>query len=133
MQSFIKSVKCIYIYLCNLNYLTSGDVALSTLDLGYSAMSRNFFETSHAKGPQDAAGGLVKNQIDLAVHRGNSIQSAHDLYTYAQAHLTSVKSGTTKQRIFRYLDKVSRPPSLSFKPVKENRFVKILLYTFLYI
>ena len=32
-----------------------GDVAQSSSDFGYMTI-RNFFETSHAKGPQDGAG-----------------------------------------------------------------------------
>jgi hypothetical protein len=31
---------------------------------GYDLFRRNYFETSHAKGPQDAAGGFLKNQVD---------------------------------------------------------------------
>jgi hypothetical protein len=34
----------------------------------YDLFIRNYFETSHAKGPQDAAGGFLKNQVDLAVY-----------------------------------------------------------------
>jgi hypothetical protein len=47
-----------------------GNLKQSLSDLGYSRLVRNFFETSHAKGSQDAAGGLIKNQPDLTVLRG---------------------------------------------------------------
>jgi hypothetical protein len=44
---------------------------------------RNFFETNHAKGPQDAAGGFIKRQADIAVLRGNTIiQNEKDLLKY---------------------------------------------------
>ena len=47
-----------------------GNLKQSLSDLGYSRLVRNFFETSHAKGSQDAAGGLIKKQPDLTVLRG---------------------------------------------------------------
>jgi hypothetical protein len=44
---------------------------------------RNFFETSHAKDPQDAAGGFIRRQADIAVLRGNTIiQIANDLFSF---------------------------------------------------
>jgi hypothetical protein len=51
----------------------------------YDLFIRNYFETSHAKGPQDAAGGFLKNQVDLAVYRGSEIiQSASDFFNYCE-------------------------------------------------
>ena len=49
-QSQYKSRNCI------------GNIVESFQDLGYSKLVRNFFESS----PQDAAGGLLKNQADMA-------------------------------------------------------------------
>ena len=43
-----------------------GDVAQSSSDFGYMTI-RNFFETSHAKGPQDGAGANQKHKADMAV------------------------------------------------------------------
>ena len=43
-----------------------GDVAQSSSDFGYMTI-RNFFETSHAKGPQDGAGANLKHKADMAV------------------------------------------------------------------
>ena len=43
-----------------------GDVAQSSPDFGYMTI-RNFFETSHAKGPQDGAGANLKHKADMAV------------------------------------------------------------------
>jgi hypothetical protein len=47
-----------------------GDLASSTREFCYQRIIRIFFETSHAKGPQDTAGGLLKNQADMAIIRG---------------------------------------------------------------
>ena len=49
------------------------DVSRICGELGYSKFIRNFYETSHAKGPQDAAGGFLKHQADMAVLRGSEI------------------------------------------------------------
>ena len=43
-----------------------GDVAHSSSDFGYITV-RNYFETSHAKGPQDGAGANLKHKADMAV------------------------------------------------------------------
>lgn len=64
------------------------DVCDSVAEFGYVELIRNFFETSHAKGPQDAAGGFLKIQADLAVVRGQHIiQNAEDLYKFANENL----------------------------------------------
>jgi hypothetical protein len=63
----------------------------SVLWFGYRKIVRNFFETAHAKGPQDAAGGFLKNQADLAVVRGKtSIQSAKDFFDFCNENLVSI-------------------------------------------
>ena len=43
-----------------------GEVAHSSNDFGYLTI-RNYYETSHAKGPQDGAGASLKNKADMAV------------------------------------------------------------------
>ncbi|CAC5400209.1 unnamed protein product [Mytilus coruscus] len=70
-----------------------GHLRKSLNELGNNNLIRNFFETFHAKGPQDAAGGLVKNQTDLAIVRGTAtIQNAHDLFEFAKSNLSVPKS-----------------------------------------
>jgi hypothetical protein len=65
-----------------------GNIAESFQDLGYSKLVRNFFESSHGNGPQDAAGGLLKNQADMVVVRGKAeIRCARDLYNFDEAKL----------------------------------------------
>ncbi|CAG2255254.1 unnamed protein product [Mytilus edulis] len=70
-----------------------GDVSfVAESELGYSKLIRNFFETSHAKGPQDAAGGFLKHQADYAVLRGKThIQNAKDFFTFAEKNLQQPK------------------------------------------
>lgn len=75
---------------------------------GYNLFTRNYFETSHAKGPQDAAGGLLKRQLDQAVMKGHSIQGARDVFDYATQYLSSPKSGIYQRRIFAYADSIDR-------------------------
>ena len=43
-----------------------GDVENSANDFGYITI-RNYFETSHDKGPQDGAGANLKNKAEMAV------------------------------------------------------------------
>lgn len=70
-----------------------GDLSDSLSEFCYQKLIRNFFETSHAKGPQDAAGGFLKNQADLAVIRGTCIiQDAKGLVTIAKIALRAILS-----------------------------------------
>ncbi len=48
------------------------DVSYTEEDFGFSVI-RNYYATSHAKGPQDAAGGCIKRYADLAVIQGKSL------------------------------------------------------------
>ena len=83
-----------------------GSIANIHSKLGYPII-RNYFETSHGKGPQDAAGGLVKNMAGMAILRGNEIiQSAKDLFQFAEKKLQQPQNGgSCKRRIFRYMDR----------------------------
>ena len=64
-----------------------GDVSFSNSDFGYRTI-RNYFETSHAKGPQDGAGANLRHKADIAVIKGQEvIQKAEDLYNFAQNNL----------------------------------------------
>jgi hypothetical protein len=78
-------------------------------------------------GPQDAAGGLLKRQADLAVLRGQAnIQNGRDLYEFAVANLTRTKS-VCRRRIFRFADSITRDLNLQFKPVCNIRSVHQVL------
>ena len=48
----------------------NGDLHRCCDEFSYETIVRNIYETSQAKGPQDAAGEFVKRQADLAVLRG---------------------------------------------------------------
>ena len=92
-------------------------------DLHYATLIWNFYETSHAKGPQDAAGGFLKKQADMAVLRGKAtIQNGIGFYECASDNLTTPKSGIYKRRIFKYVKEIPRIPTRKdFKPVNQNR------------
>ena len=102
-----------------------GDLSVCARELGYETVVRNYFETAHAKGPQDAAGGYVKAQADLAVTRGQVlIQNAHDLYQFASAKLTSVfKDKGCKRRVFVHVDTIPRDETSLYNPVQDVRSI----------
>ena len=57
-------------------------VLLSNKDFGYFT-KRNYFETSHVKGEQDAAGAHIKQRAAMAVVRNEmTIQSGKDLFEF---------------------------------------------------
>lgn len=99
-----------------------GDLSRTVSELGYERIQRNYFETSHAKGPQDAAGGYVKRQADISVLRGNvKIRNAKDLFNFCQKSLVSSRSAVCKRRIFRYTESINHDQNRRFKPVSHNR------------
>ena len=113
-----------------------GDLSFCVADFGYK-IQRNFFETSHAKGEQDAAGSHVKMKVSQAVlHRTAAIKSAKDMHTYldesftlpsASSYSSRTKSVNLKQRLFFYVpatgeDSVNRNKNdRKFKEVKGIR------------
>jgi len=75
-----------------------GDLSFSVPDFGFLTV-RNYFKTSHAKGPQDGAGANLKHKADMAVLRCQIIiQNAHDLYNYAKENLTEPSSTRYKSQ-----------------------------------
>ncbi|WAR30432.1 hypothetical protein MAR_032974 [Mya arenaria] len=83
-------------------YLTSISYPVDTMheftdDQGYIICSL---------GPQDAAGGYIKRQIDLAILRGNVvINTAKDVYQYACDNLEVTSNLlTSARRIFRFVE-----------------------------
>lgn len=89
-----------------------GDLSCSLADFGFT-IQRNFFETSHVKGEQDAAGSHVKQQASLAVVRGTAtITNAKDLCDHLTSHFSKPaqssfparsKSVSLNKRIFFYV------------------------------
>ena len=85
---------------------------------------KNYFETSHAKGPQDSAGTNPKFKADMAViRRQKIIQNAVDLYEFAQEQLqVSSERARLSRRIFFYVKQHERErPRCYFKDVRGNR------------
>ncbi|CAC5416205.1 unnamed protein product [Mytilus coruscus] len=98
VSEYLKSINCEISVMheftdgCSSQYKSRhcmGDVSYSCSDFGYAKILRNYFETSHARGPQDAAGGFIKKQADLAVIRGTHvIQSSSDLFDFCPPRQT---------------------------------------------
>jgi hypothetical protein len=98
-----------------------GDVSRIHGELGYSKIIRNFYETSHEKGPQDATGGFVKHQADMAVLMGSEmIQNAKDFFDFVDNKLRIPQSGIYKRRVFRYAEEIQRDKISDYKPVNQN-------------
>jgi hypothetical protein len=84
---------------------------------------RHFLESSHRKSPQDAAGGLLKNQADMAIVLGKAeIRRARDQCNFAEAKLKTTRSHNCKRRIFKYIEEVERN-SKSFQPIRGIRAI----------
>ena len=60
-----------------------GDVSFSLLDFGFPRV-RNYFETSHAKGPQDSAGANLIHKADMAVIRCEVVIQKPKTYSILQ-------------------------------------------------
>lgn len=61
---------------------TVDDLSCSLVDFGYHTQ-RSYFETSHAKGEQDAAGSHVKQIVSQAIlERKARITNAESMYKY---------------------------------------------------
>lgn len=98
----------------------------SVADFGYPTI-RNYFETSHAKGPQDGAGANLKFKADMAViRRQKIIQNAVDLYEFAQEQLqVPSERASLSRRIFLYVEEHKRE--------RPQRYLRKLEETVLFI
>ena len=112
-----------------------GDVSFSVNDFGFPTV-RNYFEPSHAKGPQDGAGANLKHKADMAVIRREAvIQNARDLFDFAEANLTLPSSTwfqsqvvKLKRRIFFFVTEHDRDrPFRMFKEVRNNHTIHSIL------
>ena len=113
-----------------------GDLSCSLADFGFQ-IQRSFFETSHAKGEQDAAGSHIKQKVSQAVlQRAAKITSAKSMYDFlvekfslpaATSFSSRTKSVELKRRVFFFVpgsgnDGVIRNrPGRQFKSVKGIR------------
>ena len=99
-------------------------VLLSNKDFGYFT-KRNYFETSHAKGEQDAAGAHIKQRAAMAVVCNEvTIQSGKDLFEFLSSKFSKPvgENADLKCRKFFYVDqgKIVRK-GRKFTDVSENR------------
>ncbi|XP_069104899.1 uncharacterized protein [Argopecten irradians] len=108
-----------------------GSVAHACYDFGYECFIRNYFETSHGKGPQDAAGGCFKRQAEMAIIRGTeTIQSAEHLYNFGKNKFEQPSgSANCKRRHFRYIEQVTRETQMRYKPIPRNRQIHQIIAT----
>lgn len=110
-----------------------GDLSCCVADFGFK-VQRNFFETSHAKGEQDAAGSHVKQKVSQAVlRRTAAIKSAKDMHTYltesftlptASSFLSRTKSVNLKQRLFFYVPASGEGSVNRNRPERKFREIK---------
>ena len=106
-----------------------GDVSFSETHFSFPTI-RNYFETSHAKGPQDSAGANLKSKADMAViQRQHIIQNASDLYNFANDNLQLPLAGASlSRRVFFYVENSDRNrPHRQFKEIKGNRAIHSIL------
>ena len=99
-----------------------GDVTYSKLDFGFSTI-QNYFETSHAKGPQDGAGANLKHKADMAVIRREIvIQNAKKNLCKPTSQRFQSQVVKLKRRVFCYeSEHDSEQPYRMFKEVQNNR------------
>ena len=75
-----------------------GDLSCRLADYGFQ-VQRNFFETSHPKEEQDAAGANVKQKVSLAVLRKTAvIRSAKDMKEYLEENFATPAASTFASR-----------------------------------
>ena len=141
VAGYLKQIKCDVEVMhewtdgCSAQYKSRhcmGDVSFSNSDFGYRTI-RNYFETSHAKGPQDGAGANLKHKADMEViKRKVVIQNAKDLFSFAENNLKTPapsryqsENVQLKRRIFFYVENVNRNRRARyFKEVKGNRAIQ---------
>ncbi|XP_031553522.1 uncharacterized protein LOC116290592 [Actinia tenebrosa] len=87
---------------CSLQYKSRhciGDLSCCLADFGFQ-IHRNFFETSHAKGEQDAAGANVKQKVSQAVLRKTAvIRNAKDMTNFLTENFTNPAASTFVSRL----------------------------------
>lgn len=75
-----------------------GDLSCCLFDYGYQ-IQRSYFETSHAKGEQDAAGANVKQKVSQAVLRKTAvIRNAKDMTDFLTKNFTTPSASSFASR-----------------------------------
>lgn len=110
-----------------------GDLSCSLADFGFSTQ-RNYFETSHAKGEQDAAGSHVRQKVSQAVlRRTATINNARSMYEFLVEHFSQLarssfsartNSVQLKCRIFYYVPSSGEGTVVRSRPGRKLRELK---------
>ncbi len=93
-----------------------------------ATVHRDYYPTAHAKGPQDAAGGLVKRMADMAVIRRQAvIQNALDLQQFCIENLSQPREGSrVHRRYFHVVTAEEIPPKGCDVPVGPLKGIQSL-------
>lgn len=111
------------------------DISMFFEDFGFRTI-RNYFETSHTKGPQDGAGANINHKCDMAVIRREVvIQSSLDLYNFAENSLREPSQSVyqshnvrLKRQVFFHVEEILHDRSNRlFKEVKGIRSIHSVL------
>lgn len=95
-------------------------------------ITRNYFETSHGKGPCDGLGGIVKNKISRAVVQNPaiSVANAKEIHKFCDDNLSNVGQSTFQSRTnrysantrtFKHVESIDRTSSTTAKTMKGSR------------
>ena len=96
------------------------------------SVTRNYFETSHGKGPCDGLGGIVKRKVSNAIVQNNDlrINTAAELHKFCDSNLSTVGASsfnsrrskfTASTRTFKLIDNIDRSEVTSAKTVPGSR------------
>jgi hypothetical protein len=100
-----------------------GDVSYSS-NSGYKLI-RNYYETAHAKGPQDAAGGFLKNQADFVVKLPFSARKIYINLLKKTSSSRNAKMGTTSDEFSDTLNLfLAIITEISNLSVRTERFIR---------
>ena len=94
------------------------------MNLDIQKSSETSFESCHGKGPQNAAGGLLKKQADMvAITSKAEIRPARERFEFAENNLKTSRSHACKRRLFRYVEEIPLANKRNNKPIKGIRAV----------
>ena len=95
-------------------------------------ITRNYFETSHGKGPCDGLGGIVKRKVSNAIVQNNNlrINTAAELHDYCESNLSTVgdssfnsrwRKFTASTRTFKLVENIDRSEMTRAKRIPGSR------------
>ena len=95
-------------------------------------VTRNYFETSHGKGPCDGLGGIIKRKVSNVVLHGNdlSVSSAAAMHQFFESRLAEVCESSyvsqkskyeASSRSFKLIEQVDRTSITRAKTLPDSR------------